>query len=132
MDSDNFDKWKMLSFNYPISVKAGPLDEWQLKTSIMSEGIELYSRSVQQHDTERNVIFSFDLPKNKKSYLKIKRELFGRKEKNYKSDGVVERKGGKQISSNIFIVPKSEQNTLIKILHANKIKFSMMEILTPV
>lgn len=126
--SKDFDKWKLFNFTYPISIKAGPLKEWELKTSIESEGIELFSKSVSQQ-TERVVIFSFDLPKNKKSYLKIKRELFGRVEKNYKSEGKVAKNRGEQLASNLFIVPKSSQTYFIKLMHSNKISFKMMEFL---
>ncbi len=128
LKSQDFDKWRGFNFTYPISIKTGPLHEWQLKTSIESEGIELYSKNVQQQNTERLVIFSFDLPKNKKSYLKIKREFFGRIEKHYKSEGIVSEAGGKQLASNIFIIPKTAQSKFIKIMHTRKINFSMMEI----
>jgi predicted nucleotidyltransferase len=127
VSSKDFDKWKALDFTHPLSVKAGNLAEWQLKTSISAEGIELYSKEVQAQNTERIVVFSFELPKSKKSYLKIRRELFGRAEKNYKSEGAVAKAGGKQMSSNLFLVPVSKQNYFIKLLHADKIKFSMME-----
>lgn len=126
--SQDFDKWHGFKFTYPISIKTGPLHEWQLKTSIESEGVELYSRNIQQQNTERLVMFSFDLPKSKKNYLKIKRELFGRIEKHYKSEGIVSKAGGKQLASNIFIVPKATQSKFIKVMHGKKINFSMTEI----
>lgn len=129
IESKDFDKWKRLEFNYPISLKAGPISEWQLKTSIESEGIELYSKSITSQDIERLVLFSIDLPQNKKAYLKIKRELFGRTEKDFKSEGLVSKSKGKQLASGIFIIPKLEQTKFIDVLNSNKIKFSMMEIL---
>lgn len=125
--SKDFDKWKGFDFVYPISIKVGLLIEWELKESIESEGIELFSKSIQQKNIERVVVFSFDLPKTKKSYLKIKRGLFGRIEKNYRSEGMVAKSGGKHMASNLFIIPKSAQNKFINFMHANKIKFSMME-----
>ncbi len=127
--SKDFDKWKGFGFTYPISIKAGQLSGWELKESIESEGIEIFSKTVQQHDTERIVLFSFDLPKNKKSYLKIKRELFGRVEKNYKSEGMVAKHGGKHLASNLFIAPKLSQGSFIKFMHSNKINFNMIELL---
>jgi len=127
--SADFEKWKALGFTYPLSIKAGNLHEWELKESILSEGIEIFSKSVQQHSTEKAVLFSFELPKRKKDYLKIKRRLFGRIEKGYRSYGIVEKSSGKQLASNIFIIPKSSQAKLIKLLHSEKISFSMMEFL---
>ncbi|MEK6887925.1 MAG: nucleotidyltransferase domain-containing protein [Candidatus Aenigmatarchaeota archaeon] len=132
MASKDFEKWKLFNFIYPISVKAGPMKKWELKTSIESEGIELFSKSVRQQDTEKIVMFSFDLPKKKKSYLKIKRALFGRIENNYRSEGIVTKKGGKQLGSNLFMIPKSSQSYFIKFMHGNKINFKMMEFLRSV
>ena len=127
--SKDFDKWKAFNFTHKISIKAGPIGEWELRESIESEGIEIFSKNVKQENMERVVIFLFELPKDKKYYLKIKRELFGRVEKAYRSDGIITKYGGKQIGSSIFIVPKSAQSNLIKIMHDKKIRFSMMEFL---
>ena len=124
--SKDFDKWRGLGFSYPISIKAGPLAEWELRHSIASEGFVLFSKTP-QHGGERVVIYSFDLPKDKKSYLKIRRKLFGRAEKNYMSEGIVTKHGGKQLASDVFIVPKMSQGMFIKFMHANKIKFTMTE-----
>ena len=127
MSSNDFNKWKLLEFTYPISIKAGNMRTWELKSSIESEGIEIFSKSVQTKTTKKFVLFSFSLPKNKSLYLKIRRLLFGRLETNYKSEGLVTKKGGKYLASNIFVVPKAEQTYFINILHKNKINFSMIE-----
>ncbi|HIG97273.1 MAG TPA: nucleotidyltransferase domain-containing protein [Candidatus Aenigmarchaeota archaeon] len=130
--SKDFDKWKLFSFTYPISVKVGQMKDWELKNSIESEGIELFSKSVQTQKTEKIVLFSFTLPKNKKLYLKIRRLLFGRIEANYKSEGLVTKNGGKQLASTVFMVPKSSQTYFIQLLHSRKINFNMIEFLRSV
>src|SRR3989338_4798053 len=55
--SKDFEKWKLFNFTYMISIKAGRMREWGLRSSIESEGIELYSKSVQQQNTEKLVMF---------------------------------------------------------------------------
>ena len=40
--SKDFEKWKGFDFTYPISIKSGPLHEWELRTTIESEGIEIF------------------------------------------------------------------------------------------
>ena len=72
--SMDFDKWKAFDFTHQISIKAGNIDEWELKDSIQSEGIEIFSKNVKQENMESVVLFLFELPKNKKHYLRIKRE----------------------------------------------------------
>ena len=126
--SNDFDKWKTLNFRYPLSLKAGPIDEWEIKGSIEADGIQLFAREVLQKNLERVVLFLIDLPKNKKSYLALVRLLFGRNETGYKKDGLID-KNGIKLGSNTFIVPKSEQNSIISVLHKNKISFKMFELL---
>lgn len=126
--SNDFDKWKALNFRYPLSSKVGPIDEWEIKESIEADGIQLFAREVLHDNLERVVLFVMDLPKNKKSYLALVRLLFGRNETGYKKNGLVD-KNGIKLGSNTFIVPKSEQNSVISVLHKNKISFKMFELL---
>jgi predicted nucleotidyltransferase len=129
MKSRDFEKWKIFGFTYAISIKSGQLKDWELFESIQSEGIEIFSKNVQQNDLEKIILFSFEIPKSKKTYLKIRREIFGRLEKHYKSEGMVTKHRGKCLASNIFVVPKTSQSVFIDFMHKNKIKFSMQELL---
>lgn len=126
--SKDFDKWKQLGFAYPISVKTGPLEDWKLKGSIESEGIEIFSKSFQPKGLERVVIFSLNLPKDKRSYLKLTRELFGRKENSYKKEGAINKKMGERLGPNSFIIPQSGQQEIISILHKHRTEFRMVEL----
>jgi len=125
--SKDFEKWKYLDFIFPISIKTGPIKEWQLKRSIESEGIQLFSKSVLSEDLERFVLFLIELPKKKSDYLELTRMLFGRKEKEFEKNGLIEKSLGEKIGSNVFIIPKSSQQDIINILHKNKIVFKMHE-----
>ena len=127
--SNDFAKWKNLDFVYPISVKYGDLSEWQLKTSIEAEGIEVFSKFIRPQKLERVVLFFLKLPKDKKRYLSFTRELFGRKERSYNSVGLIEKAEGKKLGSNVFLVPKEHQNKAISLLHKYKIDYKMMELL---
>ncbi|MFH0837268.1 MAG: nucleotidyltransferase domain-containing protein [Candidatus Aenigmatarchaeota archaeon] len=137
--SKDFEKWRILNFTYPISIKTGPIDEWELKKSIESEGILLFSNTFSiksnkgngkfQTDLEKEVIFIIELPKDKRLYLLLTRALFGRKEKGFNQRGVVEKQNGIRLGSDVFIVPKSSQHDMILLLHRHKINFKMKEIL---
>jgi len=126
--SKDFDKWEKFGFTYPIAIKAGPLDEWELKESIESEGIVIFSKSLQPKGLERVVIFLLDLPKDKKAYLVLTRKLFGRKERGFKTEGIVSKKNGERLGPNSLIVSKSSQHEIIEILHKHKTSFRMLEL----
>ena len=127
-ESKDYDKWNLFKFAYSISVQSGELGAWQLKTSIMAEGILLYSKKSEILPAERKVLFSYELPKKKKQYLHFIRALFGRKEKGYKDSGFLAELNGKKISSNVIIVPKENQQRTTEFMQKEKIDYSMKEI----
>jgi len=127
-NSKDFDKWKLFKFEHDISVQSGNLMEWQLKTSIMADGILLYSKKSEILPAERKVLFSYELPKKKKQYLHFTRALFGRKEKGYKDFGLIAELNGKKISTNVIIVPKESQQKTMEFMRKERIDYSMKEI----
>ena len=126
--SKDYDKWKLFKFEHNISVQSGDLMTWQLKTSIMAEGIQLYSKKSEILPAERKVLFSYELPKKKKQYLRFIRALFGRKDKGYKDSGLLAELNGKRISSNVIIVTKENQQKTMDFMQKEKINYSMKEI----
>jgi predicted nucleotidyltransferase len=126
--SKDYDKWKLFKFEHRISAQSGELMAWQLKTSIMAEGILLYSKKSEILPVERKVLFSYVLPKKKKQYLRFTRILFGRKEKEYKDAGLLGELSGKKMSSNVIIVPKENQQKTMEFMNKEKINYSMKEI----
>ena len=126
--SKDYDKWRLLKFDYGISVQAGSLMNWHLKTSILSEGILLYSKKIGILQAERKVLFIYELPKKKKHYLHFIRNLFGRKEEGYKDTGLLGEVNGRRISTNVIIVPKENQQKIMEFMNKEKIIYSMNEI----
>ncbi len=121
-------KWKLLKFSYPFSFQVGKLKEWELKSSIVSEGLLLFSRKPSETLGERRVVFVIQYPPLKREYIKIKRILFGRSEKEYKESGLVKELNGEQLTSTVFLIPKEAQTRMIEILSREKIEFAMREI----
>lgn len=125
--SKDYDKWKILRFTYPLSVKVGKLDEWELKASISAEGIQLYSKQTTLISSAKQVLFVFSLPAKKTKYLKLVRELYGRKEKGYSGKGMVDELKGKKLSSNVIIIPTENCEIIKKLLNQEKIEYSFRE-----
>lgn len=126
--SRDYEKWSQLGFSYPISIFAGDLAEWELKTSIMAEGIVLYSKQPHRFPSERFILFTLALPSNKKKYLLLTRSLFGRKEKMVHDGGLLGSVHGQKISSHVFLVPKEHQRTVLQFLAKEKADYSLKEI----
>lgn len=126
--SKDYEKWKYFHWTYPLSVQAGELLIWQLKTSVMADGILLYSKKAEIVPAERQVLFTFILPKDKKKYLRFVRSLYGRKEKCYKEHGFLIELHGEKISSNVIMIPKENQQKMLQFLQKQKINYSMKEI----
>jgi len=126
--SKDFDKWKLFKFNYLISFQTGNLTTWHLKTSILADGILLYSKKIQTTNIQRKILFTYTLPKNKNKYLHFSRIMFGRKEPGYKDKGILEQIEGRKISTNAIIVPKENQQKITEIMNKEKINYSFIEI----
>ncbi len=124
----DYKKWKLLKFTYPFSLQYGNVQEWDLKLSIASEGIVLYSKTSLPQG-ERYVLFTLTYPAKKTKYIALRRLLFGRDEEQYIQGGIIQKLGGKKISAHVFLLPKEEQTTLIDLLSKHEITFSMKEIM---
>lgn len=125
--SKDFEKWKLLGINFPISVYVGNLEKWELKESIKSEGILLYSKQFVRGG-KRKVLVRINLPKKRKNYLRLIRLLYGRKE--YGKEGLVQELQGEKLSTNCFILPKENLTDLLKVLHKHKVSYSLTEFFT--
>ena len=124
----DYKKWKLLKFTYPFSIKVGRIKEWDLKLSIASEGLLLFSRHTNLQEGNRMVLFSIEYPAEKKRYIQVRRILFGRDESQFQEGGAVRPARGQKISSHVFLIPKEEQSQMIELLSKEKVEFSMKEV----
>lgn len=126
--SQDYQKWRLLSFTYPISIKVGKLDEWELKTSVLADGIILYSKEALISETKRHVLITYTLPRKKTKYLSLVRALFGRNEKGYKDTGLVGQCNGKRIATTVILIPKECVKSIFTFLQKEKIEYSFNEV----
>lgn len=126
--SNDFKKWKQLEFNPPFSVSVGKLKEWELRTSVLADGILLYSKETLTFVIKRQILITYTLPQKKTKYLYFVRTLFGRKEEGYKDTGIVGACNAKRIATTVILVPKEHAENIFTFLQKEKIEYSFIEV----
>lgn len=121
--------WFLKGIKNSLKINVGSLDDWKdLKRSIVSEGIVIYGKYKEIPKNLRGfVIFNISPIKNIPKRNRVIRNLFGRKEKNYSTKGLVEKLNGKKINVSSFIVPIEHSKEIIKILGKEKINYTLFE-----
>jgi predicted nucleotidyltransferase len=123
--------WFLKGVKNIINVHIGNLDEWKLKRSIISDGVLLYGK---YKETPKNlksfVLFNIEPIKNITKRNKIIRKLFGRMEKNYIIQGLVQKFNGKKLSPSSFIIKQENSNEIIDFLGKEKISYKFFELWT--
>ena len=132
--SIKFEKyWKLLGITNPISCKAGILDEWELKRSILAHGIVLYGPYKGKTGTHY-VLFLIEVEGPRKEQVRVWRKLYGyrqkTKQKTYISPGIVQENGGQKLSPASFLVPGINVQSVVDFLINNQVKYRMMDIWT--
>ncbi len=135
-DSSKFKNyWKLLGIKNDFSLSIGKLDEWEdLKRSIISNGIVLYSKYKERFKGELYGLFKIDLKKKRSENIKIWRKLYGYKQKVgkkiYATNGLIKELGGAKLAKSLFAVPLEKADIMIKELKSNKINYKLMHIIT--
>ena len=126
--SSIYEKFSLNGIENHISIKVGNLEKWKLKRSIISEGIILYGKYKNTpEDIKGYALFVLKPIRDITKRNKIMRKLFGRKEKNYMSEGLIMEMKGKQLSPTSFIVSLEKINEVINILNFEKIDYTLIE-----
>ena len=120
--------WKQKGINNGLNFKVGILDQWDLKNSVLSDGLVLYGKYKSLVKGEGLALISFDPIKNITKRNKIIRALFGRKETGYFQEGLVNKLKGKQISPTVFYVNLQFADQILKILKKEKISYQIKEL----
>lgn len=134
-EANRFDKskiaelWFLKGIKNDIKAKVGILDEWELKRSIISEGIVLYGKyKVMPKKLRQLTLFVFEPIKDISKRNRITRLLFGRTEKKYFSEGLIKKSNGKKISPRSFIIPPEYTPEISKLFSTEKISYKIFEL----
>ena len=120
--------WNQKGITLPIAVKAGILNQWELKGSILAEGITLHGKYKSGLKGESYMLISFTPIKNIAMRNKVMRAMFGRDEKGFKTEGMVTKSGGKKISPTVFLVPLQFSSEVVHFLKREKVNFQLREV----
>lgn len=135
MKSEIQKKWELKGLKNEISLKIGKLDEWELKRSIISDGILLYGKFEEFPDKMKQyVLFELKFDKfNRNKKVALWRRLYGYKQKVgnkvYLANGLVSKIGGKKISGGI-IISGNKTKEILDFLNKEKIKYNIRDIWT--
>lgn len=121
--------WKLLGVEHEIHLLVGNIEEWKLKRSIISNGITLYG-PYKSMPEDVKAFTQFVLQPIKDITLRnaIIRTLFGRKEKNYSTEGLIAQYGGKKLSPLSFVIPHSHTQDIIRMLNKNRISYILFDL----
>ncbi|MBI4453053.1 nucleotidyltransferase domain-containing protein [Candidatus Woesearchaeota archaeon] len=120
--------WRLFGVNNEISLKVGELDKWELKSSIISNGVILYGKyrsDVTETKTKQYTLFELKIKGKRKNMIRIWRKLYGYKQKVgkkwYNTDGLIKHFNGEKIGKAIFIIPIENTQPVLKYLKDNKV-----------
>ena len=126
--------WKLLGVSNSISCKVGRLEEWELKNSLIANGIAIYSKYAGKPDGELYVLFLVEVKGLHKDKVRVWRKLYGYKQKvkdkTYVLPGLIERLGGKRLSPSAFSIPAARSYEMQDFLSKNSLTYQRIDIWT--
>ncbi len=120
--------WRLLGFENEIKPMVGKLDEWELKTSIIANGITLYGKYSAEIKGKNQVLLSWGKIKPEGKRVWVSKRLYGYKQagKSYKS--LLEIYGGRKISSNCILIPLESHREILQMFRRARVSVRIMHI----
>ena len=128
--SQMYQLWKQKGAINPLSIKVGVLEQWELKRSIISDGIVLYGKYKSEVKGKGYVLIPFTAIPDITKRNRIMRTLFGRVEEGYSKEGLVTKLGGRRIAPTVFFIPLQFADQVIPLLKKEKMNYELIELWT--
>lgn len=123
-DTEFFRLWKLLGVENDIKTIVGIVDGWDLKLSIIANGIILYGKYQQGiNNGEPQVILYWNKIKPESRRVLLSKKLYGYSYKNKKYEGIFSLAKATKLSSNCIITPLMTFELVIKIFKELKISY---------
>ncbi len=123
-NTEFFKLWKLLGVENEIKTIIGILEEWDLKSSIIANGLVLYGKYQQGiNDGEPQVILYWNKIKPESRRVLLSKKLYGSSYKNKRYEGILSLAKATKLSSNCIIMPLMTFELVIKIFKELKIPY---------
>ena len=117
-----FKRWKLKGVENEIKIIADRLDKWKdLKISIISDGIILYSKYTGASKGAQQVILYWDGVKDQSKRVLLSKKLYGYTQGKFKYKGMVELTGSEKLGSNCILSSLQDSKKFIDIFNEMKI-----------
>lgn len=124
------DYWKLLGVENDIHCIVGKLDEWELKSSVVANGIILFGKYKDKLESELYYLFIVKPTKNRNKNISIWRKLYGYSQRIgkrvYIKKGIVEEYNGEKLSRGVFIIPIDHTRKVVQYLNKSKFSFKII------
>lgn len=122
-----FKKWKLLGIENTFSCIVDNIEKWKdLKISILSNGIILFSKYTVRTEGKQFVIFYWDKITSESKRVHISQKLYGYKTKKAIYKGLLDQTNSIKIGSNCIFVPLENANKISNVFKENKITVKMI------
>ncbi len=123
-NTEFFKLWELLGVENDIKTIVGILDEWDLKPSVIANGLVLYGKYQQGiKEGEPHVILYWDKIRPESKRVLLSKKLYGYSYKTKKYAGIFSWAKALKLSSNCIIVPLTSVDPIIKIFAGLKIPY---------
>ncbi len=126
--------WKLLGVTNDINPMVGDIEQWELKRSIISEGIILYGPYQGKIKGKAYTLFFISIPKKRSQQVKHWRALYGYRQKigkkTYETAGIIRTLHGKKIAPGVVMIPSNAVSELQQYLHKHRIRYRLFEMST--
>src|SRR3989338_4304217 len=128
-ETEIFKKWKLLGTENTISCIVDNIEKWgDLKTSIVTNGISLFSKYKAKTQGDLFVIFYWDKIGSESKRVLISKKLYGYITKKSLYKGLVELTGSVKLGSNCIPTPLENVKKIDSVFKENKITLKRVHV----
>ena len=126
VQSQDHGVWVLRRLKNEIRINVGKLDEWDLKESVLKEGVMLFGKP--SLAMKKQFLVSFCPVKNIAKRNRVLRKLFGRRERDFEDIGLVRELRGEMISPRAFMIPESGLKKILELFSSENVEYELKEI----
>jgi len=103
--SKSGEQWKLLGVKNELNPIVGELDNWELKSSIVADGIVLYGKYSAKLKGAPHIVLFWDKIKSESKRVLLSKRLYGYTYNKKKYEGLLSKLGGEKLASNCLLIP---------------------------